>query len=409
MYFFYYIPVGTDAGVRRFPVMTVFFAALCALVFALVRFGPDDLPVDFYRFIYVPGRSGWDAALAAAFLHFGWMHLIGNLVYLGLFGPPLESRLGGARFALLYGGAAVFGNVAQGVWNGLVLHTGAGIIGASGAVSGVLGAYLVRLPRTRIRVAWWVFTPLLAWTRAGRSEVPAVFAVALWVLLQAVRGALQTQGAAANVAHITHLAGFAFGAAFVALGGGWRAGREEALWMRARRALRGGDAMAALDALSEYSRRRPDDGAARAALARVRAQVGDRLGALAAYAEAIDRLLDAGRRGEAEAVYAEACRADGTFALSPERHLDLAFGLERNLKPEDALRAYETFAARYPDHPEAPFALLRAANLHAGTFARPGRAGACYRRLVQAYPGDAWADFAREQVRRLGTGTDNSR
>ncbi len=409
MYFFYYIPVGTDAGVRRFPVMTVFFATVCVAVFALVRFGPADLPVDFYQYIYVPGRSGWDAALAAAFLHFGWMHLVGNLVYLALFGPPLESRLGGARFALLYAGAAVFGNVAQGVWNGLVLHTGAGIIGASGAVSGVLGAYLVRLPRTRIRVAWWVFTPLLAWTRAGRSEIPAVFAVGLWVLLQAVRGALQTQGAAVNVAHVTHLAGFAFGAAFVALGGGWRAGREEALRMRARRALRRGDALGALDAIEEYSRRRPDDGAARAALGRARAQAGDAVGATAAYAEAIGLLLDAGRRGEAEAVYAEARRADPGFVLPPERHLDLAFGLERNLKPDDALRAYESFAARYPRHPEAPFALLRAANLHAGAFARPDRAAACYARLVQDYPDDQWVDFAREQMRRLGTGTDNFR
>jgi TolA-binding protein len=88
--------------------------------------------------------------------------------------------------------------------------------------------------------------------------------------------------------------------------------------------------------------------------------------------------------------------------LPAEAQLDLCFGLERSLKPDLALTAYEAFMRFYPDHAEAPFALLRVANL----LARRGeseRARACYESHVQRYPDDPWVDFAREHARRLAT------
>jgi len=308
-------------------------------------------------------------------------------------------------FTVLFVGAALVGNVSQGVWNGLVLHRQMGIIGASGAVSGILGAFLVRLYRARVRMAWWVFAPLLAYTRAGRTDVPVIFALVLWVLLQVVRGLLQMETGTASVAHVTHISGFLFGVLFVALTGGVRRGREESHRISARRALRRGDFYAARDALARYVEARPDDAEGRVELARSCVQTGDAGAATRRYREAILTFLDGGRRGEAEDVFEEAIRGYPGFVLPADRLLDIAFGLERNLKSRSALHAYELFAAHYPDHPEAPFALLRAANLHASTFARPGPARGCYERLVEAYPHDAWADFAREQMRVLvGTG-----
>lgn len=401
MYFFFYVPVGTDAGTHRFPVMTVFFATLCTAVFAMVRFFPDSTPLDFYNFIYYPGQSGWGAAVASAFLHFGWMHLIGNMVYLLLFGAALEDRLGSAGFTLLFLGAAVVGNVSQGVWNGMVLHRQLGIIGASGAISGILGAFLVRLYRVRVRIAWWVYAPLLAYTKAGHTDVPVIFALVLWVLMQIVRGLVQLQSGSAGVAHVTHISGFLFGILFVALTGGIRRGREESYRVTARRALRRGDFLGARDALSHYVEARPNDTGGLVDLARSCVQTGDMSAAQRFYRDAIERLLDAGCRGEAESYFEEALRGFPAFALPAERMLDLAFGLERNLKSQSAVKAYEAFATRYPDHVEAPFALLRAANLHVATFADPGRARRCYERLVHAYPADAWVDFAREQMRVL--------
>jgi outer membrane protein assembly factor BamD (BamD/ComL family) len=110
--------------------------------------------------------------------------------------------------------------------------------------------------------------------------------------------------------------------------------------------------------------------------------------------------LAAGRRGDAERAYLEASRSLPDFVLAADRHLDLCFGLERNLKPEAAIRAYESFVHAYQDHAEAAFALLRAANLHAkrGDLAQ---ARDRYAAIPLRYPDDAWAEFAAEHARRL--------
>jgi len=76
-------------------------------------------------------------------------------------------------------------------------------------------------------------------------------------------------------------------------------------------------------------------------------------------------------------------------------------GLERNLKPELAVKAYENFQRRYPHHPEASFTLLRSANIYRSTFLDIETARDCYTHLIKRYPDDEWADFAREQIRQI--------
>jgi membrane associated rhomboid family serine protease len=401
MYFFYYMPVGIDAESRRFPVMTLFFSTLCTAIFVLNRYFPQATSFNFNNFVYYPGFSGWPAAMAAAFLHVGYLHLIGNLVYLLLFGWYLEDRMGTLPFSFLFLGAAVVGNLAQGWYNQHVLGVVAGIIGASGAVSGVLGASLIRFYVSRVKIAYWVFMPLLAYTRAGRFDMPIVFALVLWVLVQVARGLAQLGGTSAGVAYTTHIAAFGFGIAFTLATGGWREGRSEAFRIRARRRLRKGDIFGAQEEYSNYVATRPDDGHAHAELARVQVQTGDEIGAKASYLKACEILLRSRDRGESEDAYMQALRGFPDFVLSPEPHLNLAYGLERSLKPELALKAYENFARRYPGHKDAPLTLLRAANLHSGSFDDAERARKCYESLIERYPQDDWADFAREQVRLM--------
>ncbi len=404
MYFFYYVPVGIDAEVRRVPVVTTVCAALCIAVFVANKFFAQSVPLDFRDYIYYPGYSNLGPALAAGFLHFDYLHLISNLMYLVLFGRYLEDRLGSTRFALVFLGAIIVGNVLQGWYSLHVLHTNAGIIGASGGVSGVLGAFLVRLRHHRVKVAYWVFAPLLATSKAGKSELHAVAAIGLWVLIQIVRGLVQLEGAATNVAYVTHVAGFLFGVITIVSMGGWTQGRVDGHLLRARRSLRRGDFSGAQDALEHYVVARPADGEAHLSLARARAQCSDSAGARSSYTAACELLLVAGRRGDAEHAFSEAARSLPYFVLGAERHLDLCFGLERNLKADAAIRAYEGFARAYHDHPEAAFALLRAANLHSkrGDLAR---ARDCYETIPRRYPNDAWAEFAAEHARRLALAT----
>ncbi len=404
MYFFYYFPVGIDAEVRRVPLLTIACAALCTLVFVVNKFFAGSVPLDFRNYIYFPGHSNLGPALAAAFLHFDYFHLISNLLYLVLFGRYLEDRVGTLGFALVFFGAVVVGNVLQGWYNIYMLHTSAGIIGASGGVSGVLGAFLVRLRHHRVKVAYWVFAPLLATNKVGKSELHAVAAIGLWILIQVVRGLVQLEGAAANVAYVTHVAGFFFGVGVAVATGGWVHGRVDGHMLKARRSLRRGDFYGAQDELEHYAVARPDDGEAHVALARVRAQCGDHQGARASYTRACECFLAEGRRGDAERTYQEASRTWAQFVLRPDAHLDLCFGLERNLKADVAIRAYETFTQTYRDHPEAAFALLRAANLHAKR-GDLSRARSCYEAIPLRYPNDAWAEFATEHARRLALAT----
>jgi membrane associated rhomboid family serine protease len=400
MYFFYYVPVGVDAEARRLPLITISCAALCVAVFVLNKFFAQANPLDFRNYIYYPGYSNLGPALAATFLHFDYLHIISNLLYFVLFARYLEDRLGPLGFALVFFGAAVVGNVVQGWYNIYVLHTSAGIIGASGGVSGVLGAFLVRLRHHRVKIAYWVFAPILATSRAGKSELHAVAAIGLWVLIQIVRGLVQLEGASPHVAYVTHVAGFMFGVMAAIALGGWHKGRVDGHMLKARRSLRRGDFYGAQDELAHYAAARPDDGEAHAALARVRAQCSDRTGARESYQLACECYLVSGQRGDAERLYQEASRSLPHFVLAAEHQLDLCFGLERTLKAECAVRAYESFAHAYMNHSEAPFAILRAANLHAKR-GDLSRALECYQSIPRNYPRDTWAEFAAEHARRL--------
>jgi membrane associated rhomboid family serine protease len=142
------------------------------------------------------------------FLHGGWMHLGGNMLFLWIFGNNIEDRLGPVRFLLFYllsGVFAVFLFIATGP------NTQVPLIGASGAVSGVLGAYALHYPRARVlSLIWIVYFARMVW-------IPAIYVLGFWFVMQLLF-ALPAIGAATEggVAYMAHVGGFLFG-----LAGGW--------------------------------------------------------------------------------------------------------------------------------------------------------------------------------------------
>ncbi len=141
------------------------------------------------------------SALTAMFLHGGWLHLLGNMLFLWVFGNNIEDRMGHVRFLLFYlvcGYAAAYGFA--------LLNAGSGepLIGASGAVAGVLGAYLVLYPKARV----WVLVPFLVFLPL---RLPAWTVLGLWFGLQAVYSAGQGVTDAGTVAYAAHVVGFAVG------------------------------------------------------------------------------------------------------------------------------------------------------------------------------------------------------
>ncbi|MEU9331710.1 rhomboid family intramembrane serine protease [Streptomyces sp. NPDC048290] len=141
------------------------------------------------------------SVLTAMFLHGGWLHLLGNMLFLLIFGNNVEDRMGHLGYALFYG---VCGYAATYGFALLNAGSAAPLIGASGAIAGVLGAYLVLFPKARV----WVLVPFLIFLPL---RLPAWIVLGFWFVLQAVYSAGQGVSAVGTVAYAAHIVGFLVG------------------------------------------------------------------------------------------------------------------------------------------------------------------------------------------------------
>ena len=186
------IPLHDDNPTTITPLLTVAFIVACVLVFLWqMSLGAQGFEAAVFRLGVIPatllGGKTLPPELAlvppsltvftSMFLHGGWMHLIGNMLYLWIFGNNVEDAMGHGRFILFYlacGTAAVFAQAIP------VPDSTIPMIGASGAISGVLGAYLLLYPRARVLV----LIPLGLLTRMIR--LPAMMVLRFWFLLQII-------------------------------------------------------------------------------------------------------------------------------------------------------------------------------------------------------------------------------
>ncbi len=200
------IPLN-DASRRpmRVPIATVLIIGLNALVFMMELTGGDNFIL---RWSLVPADilagKHLETILTSMFLHEGWEHIIGNMVFLWAFGPEIEDVMGAGRylaFYLLGGLAATFAQV--------IVDPASTIpnLGASGAIAAVMGAFLVTYPRDQIRTV-----VLMGWF-VRVTFVPAVVLVGMWIVTQffSELGALMTIDTG-GVAYMAHIGGFVFGA-----------------------------------------------------------------------------------------------------------------------------------------------------------------------------------------------------
>jgi len=141
------------------------------------------------------------------FIHGGFFHLAGNMLYLWIFGDNIEGTLGHGKFILFYLLSGIIATLCQLI---LTLHSNLPIIGASGAISGILGAYLIRYPRARIQIFIWLFIFI------RRVWIPAAYVLGFWFLIQLSNGlgaiAFRQQG---GVAWFAHIGGFLAGIALL--------------------------------------------------------------------------------------------------------------------------------------------------------------------------------------------------
>ena len=399
MYFFYYFPLSMDVRPQRFAWGTFLLLSACLGGYLFARWNPDFIWQNYESLIYVPDMPRPSALLLNAYLHGSWIHLISNMISLIVFAPAIEDRLGTWRFLLLYHLCNIAANIVQGAVSLMWIPGAAsyGILGASGAIAGILGLFLVRLYFARLRVGYWAFMPLQAINRAGIVRLPVTAAIVIWFLTQLGITLTQTQGAAAQVAAAAHLGGLFAGVGIALLLRLRGEGISEGHLHRGRRWLDEAQWFAAQGEFLEYVRRCPEDPEGHLELARTyrltdRHQPADRH-----YRIASTRLAKRGRMDRLVEVYREAERGHPSFVLPERLQHQLSRLLERTLCLEEAERAWRTLAVQFPTRCNAPLALYRAAQL-AQENGDSFRAVETLRDLVESFPDSSEAQMveARE-------------
>jgi rhomboid family protein len=205
-YTFGMFPISDVIPSKTTPFVTVGLIVLNAVAFLFeLQLSRPEMQLLAQLYGVVPAYFTWTSLLTSMFLHEGWLHLFGNMLYLWIFGDNVEDRLGHFGYLIFYlacGAAAALGQVAVNADSTIPM------IGASGAIAGVMGAYLVLYPHSR------VLTVVFLLFFMDMIEIPAIFFLGIWFVKELFSGVGSLGASALNggVAFWAHIVGFAVGA-----------------------------------------------------------------------------------------------------------------------------------------------------------------------------------------------------
>ena len=209
------IPLYDNVPARRFPLVTIAIIAANAAVWLFYQV--PDLEGSVFELGFIPCEVEGECSnqglvwplnvFTSMFAHGDWMHIIGNMLFLWIFGNNVEDALGRVRFLGFYFAAGIAATVAQTVvtlWYGTAEDATIPNVGASGAIAGILGAYLVLHPLARVHTLVFIFF----------VEIPAMFFLVTWFLFQLWLGgfSLVEPQSGGGIAFFAHIGGFVFGA-----------------------------------------------------------------------------------------------------------------------------------------------------------------------------------------------------
>ena len=375
-------------ALQTFPAVTVGLIVLNTYLFLITSHG-GQLSEEIARgWGLTPQSATLITLLTSAFLHGSWLHLGGNMVGLALFGPHVEEALGRIEYLLFYIGCGIAAGLLHVIVSATLLPGAADVpmIGASGAIFGVLGLFAVRFYRARVRVLLF-------------AHVPAIWAVGCFAALQVIAGvaSLADGGRSDSTANWAHVGGFLFGM-LLALPLKMREdGRREYQKEDAEDAASAGR----MDQAAAYYRLlltdKPDDVEAHRALGRVCVQLGQGEAAHRHFTDALRLSLRAGHSPAVADVYEEVCLSFTAFPLPPSLLQRVGSACEEMQRFPLALRALGDLCRDFPQAPEAEMALLRMGKLHLQRLGQPDSAQGILEEFLRLYPASEW----RTHVQRL--------
>jgi len=398
------LPIGTDHAKTRIPVFTIWLLLANLTLFLLSRLSAHYSVERILEGLgYVPQRPHPIAVLTHMFMHASFLHLAVNMFFLWLFGSDLEDALGTARFAVFYFISGIAALAVYHVTTILFLRDLAdeSVVGASGAISGVMGLYAVRFWRYKVKLAAILFI----YPRIFR--INALVWMALWFLGQLALG-ISVIGEPdiaepLGVAFWAHIGGFSTG---LGLAFRFKLNRQSAMeyrWADASAWLAKGRFVDAIEAYQDIAKRFPKDPLPLLQIARCWEAAGRKSKIVPAYKKALSVAARQSRLGVAADAYVDLRQAapeQEPPPLHPQQWLHLGALLQNRGRYGPALEAYRRLADAFPGSEEAPVALLRSSQI----FSALGRDAAAARlctELNQRYPTSTWAELARKELAKL--------
>ncbi len=208
-------PIGDDNSSRRTVPLVTYALIVLNVLFFFVELSGGDAFIE--KWAFVPSRfvanplGDFLTLFTAMFMHGGWLHLGGNMLYLWIFGDNVEDRFGHVKFTIFYLVCGIAATFAQ-----LAFSMGSNVpnLGASGAIAGVLGAYILMFPQGKVNVLMG----------RGVIPMPALVVIGLWIVLQFFSGigSISNTADTGGVAYMAHIGGFIAGFVLTFLLGGRR-------------------------------------------------------------------------------------------------------------------------------------------------------------------------------------------
>jgi membrane associated rhomboid family serine protease len=378
------IPIGTEFRTRRTPVANWVLIGLNVLVFVFTDYlgGSAGAQVKVF-YALDAARPTLAQYISYQFLHGDIWHLLGNMLFLWIFGNPVCDRMGNIGYALFYLAGGVFSGIA------FTLSADNPIVGASGAIAAVTTAFLVLFPRIHITLLWWFF---FIFTFQVPALILIVFKMVLWdTILAPGIGS----GAASNVAYSAHLGGYAFGFA-VALGlVAVRAlPRNQfdlvALWDRWRRrtglvSAGGGPATIARPIAVEELESHPLEPVPLTPIEQLREEIG-------AHVAARDL-------ASATAAYIRLLALDQRQVLARPQQLEIANYLAQTREYRLAAQAYESYLTAYPGSADVAQVHLFLGLIYSRYMQDPDRAITHLHQAHEMLPPSTQRALAEEELR----------
>jgi membrane associated rhomboid family serine protease len=398
-----FIPYNTERPNKRPAYSTVLLVAVNVFVFVYQFFFTNSVHF-IYRYGFTPAHPTWFTPITSQFVHAGFVHLAGNMLYLYVFGNDVEDAIGPYFFIIFYligglGAEAMHVSVIS-----LTNHAGLNVpsVGASGAISALMGLYAIRFYKTNVLV-YYLFIFWLFYIRSGTLKVKAAWFIGFYFIMQAFFGFL-TLGNPVGVAYWAHIGGVLVGLVSALLIGSPKEAKVEYATQEAEDAAAAGAKEVAIQHWEEAFHTEPTSVEINLRLGQAYAAQGEPDKADKHFTIAFGRLAEAGDEEQTAEAYAFAVAAGCRISLPPDILFRLGCACEETGRATAAEQAWATLVNDHPQHSDAETALIRLAHLREKNLGDAAGVVEAYERYLRTYPMGQWQDLAQSGLRHIKEG-----